>query len=118
MGDFQKLDVWKEAHKLTLEIYKLTAKLPKSELFILVSQIRRAAISVESNIAEGEGRFGKADRLKFFVDVRASIKEVLTQLLLIRDLYSELSDSANILFNRYEILIKRLNNLITYRRKS
>ena len=116
MGDFQKLDVWKEAHKLTLEIYKLTTKLPKSELFILVSQIRRAALSVESNIAEGEGRFGKADKLKFFVDSRASIKEVQTQLLVIRDLYPELVTDAQELFNRYEVLIKRLNKLISYRR--
>lgn len=56
MGDFRELEVWQEAHKLTLEIYKLTEKLPRSEQFGLISQIRRASVSVESNIAEGENR--------------------------------------------------------------
>ena len=116
MGDFQKLEIWKEAHLLTIKIYKLTDKLPKSELFVLTSQIRRAAISVESNIAEGEGRFGKADRLKFFVDSRASIKEVQTQLLLIKDLYSNISKESLGVFERYDVLIRRLNSLISYRR--
>lgn len=116
MGDFQKLEIWKEAHSLTIQIYKLTEKLPKSELFVLTSQIRRAAISVESNIAEGEGRFGKADRLKFFIDSRASIKEVQTQLLIIRDLYSNLAKESLEIFERYDVLIRRLNSLINYRR--
>lgn len=116
MGDFQKLEIWKEAHLLTIKIYKLTDKLPKSELFVLTAQIRRAAISVESNIAEGEGRFGKADRLKFFVDSRASIKEVQTQLLVIKDLYSNLSKESLEVFERYDVLIRRLNSLINYRR--
>lgn len=110
MGDFQKLDVWKEAHKLTLEIYKLTAKLPKSELFILVSQIRRAALFVESNIAKGEGRFGKADKLRFFVDSRVSIKEVQTQLLVIRDLYLELKNDSQEIFDRMKSLLRGLTN--------
>ncbi|HSX18942.1 MAG TPA: four helix bundle protein [Candidatus Saccharimonadales bacterium] len=118
MGDFQKLEVWKEAHSLTIEIYRLTDELPKSELFGLTSQIRRAAVSVESNIAEGEGRFGKADRLKFFIDSRASIKEIQTQLLIIKDLYTQLSVRALNLFDRYEVLIKRMNSLINYRRKN
>lgn len=118
MGDFQKLEVWKEAHLLTIKTYKLTDKLPKSELFVLTSQIRRAAISVESNIAEGEGRFGKADRLKFFVDSRASIKEVQTQLLLIKDLYPKLSKETLDVFERYDVLIRRLNSLISYRRRN
>ncbi|OGD88166.1 hypothetical protein A3J17_04890 [Candidatus Curtissbacteria bacterium RIFCSPLOWO2_02_FULL_40_11] len=117
MSDFRDLEVWKEAHALTLEIYKVTNKLPKSEQFVLISQIRRAAISVESNIAEGEGRYGKADRLRFFVDSRASIKEVQTQLLIIKDLYKTVSEETLGLFDRYEILIKKLNSLINYRRK-
>jgi len=74
MSDFRDLEVWREAHALTIEIYKLTFRLPKSELFVLTSQIRRAAISVEFNIAEGEGRYQKVDRLKFFINARTSIK--------------------------------------------
>lgn len=118
MSDFQQLKIWQEAHSLTIQIYKLTDKLPKSELFGLTSQIRRAAVSVESNIAEGEGRFNKADRLKFFVDSRASIKEVQTQLLIIRDIYPSNKNEAENLFTKYEVLIKMMNSLIKYRRKN
>lgn len=118
MSDFRNLDVWKVAHGLTIRIYKLTERLPKSEIFVLVSQLRRAAISVESNIAEGEGRFHKADRLKFFVDARASIKEIQTQLLLIADLYAELSKEADALFEEYEVLSRRISSLINYRRQN
>lgn len=116
MSDFRQLEIWKEAHKLTIEIYKLTNKLPKSELFVLTSQIRRAALSVESNIAEGEGRYHKADRIKFFVDSRASGKEVQTQLLVTKDLYEHISNQAENLFERYEVLVKRITSLINYRR--
>lgn len=116
MSDFKDLEIWKEAHFLTIAIYRLTDKLPKSELFVLTSQIRRAAISVESNIAEGEGRYHKADRLKFFIDARASVKEVQTQLLLIKDLYKSLAKDAELLFGKYDVLIKRITSLINYRR--
>lgn len=118
MSDFRQLKIWQEAHSLTLQVYKLTEKLPKSELFILTAQIRRAAISVESNIAEGEGRYHKADRIKFFIDSRASVKEVQTQLLIIKDLYQNLSKESEVLFDRYEILVRRITSLINYRRKN
>ena len=67
MGDFRKLEIWQKAHELTLKIYHSTSKLPKSEQFGLVSQIRRAAVSVESNIAEGDSRYSKKDKIQFFV---------------------------------------------------
>lgn len=118
MSDFRNLEVWKISHGLTIKIYKLTDSLPKSEIFVLVSQLRRAAISVESNIAEGEGRFHKADRLKFFVDARASIKEIQTQLLLIVDLYLGLSENASVLFEEYDVLSKRMSSLMNYRREN
>lgn len=118
MSDFRKLEVWKEAHLLTIQIFKLTDKLPKSEIFVLTSQIRRAAISVESNIAEGEGRFHKADRMKFFIDSRASAKEVQSQLLLIKDIYKELAQESEELLDRYEILNRRMTSLINYRRNN
>ncbi len=57
--NFTDLNAWKESHKLVLEIYKVTKNFPKEEIFGLSSQIKRAAISVTSNIAEGFGRFSK-----------------------------------------------------------
>jgi len=118
MSDYEKLEVWQKAHSLTLKIYMLTKRLPKEEQFGLISQIRRAAISVESNIAEGESRYSKDDKIRFFIDARSSAAEVETQLLLIADLYPHLSDESRDLRSEYKILGKRLNSLISYRRKN
>lgn len=57
MGDFTKLKIWRKAHELTIRVYTLTRKLPKEEDYVLKPQTRRAAVSVESCIAEGETRF-------------------------------------------------------------
>lgn len=116
MGDFRKLEVWQEAHGLTLAVYKLTYKLPKSEQFGLIPQIRRASISVESNIAEGENRYSSKDKIQFFIVSRGSIAEVKTQLLIISDLYNNIKDKSLDIFEKYSKLEKRLNSLIAYRR--
>ena len=65
MKDFRKLSVWVKAHSLVIEIYKGTADFPKSELFGLTSQIRRAGSSVPANIAEGCGRDSDSDFARF-----------------------------------------------------
>lgn len=83
---FTDLDVWKEAHKLTLLIYKYTKNFPKSEVFGLSSQLRRAVVSIESCIAEGFSRFYYKDRLNFYYDARGSIAEIQTQTITSRDL--------------------------------
>jgi len=98
---FTDLDVWKEAHKLTLLIYKYTKDFPKSEIFGLISQLRRAAISIESCIAEGFSRYHYKDRLNFYYDSRGSIAEVQTQTITSHDLeyftenmFSEIMDQS------------------------
>ena len=116
MGEFKELKIWQKAHELTIKIYMLTNGLPKSELFVLVSQLRRAAISVESNIAEGENRYSVADKNKFLIDARASCAEVRTQLLLVSDLYEDLKKDATNLEEEYRILAMQINKLISYRR--
>ncbi len=116
MGSFTDLKIWQNSHKLTLKVYALTSSLPKEELFGLTSQLRRAAISVESNIAEGESRYIEKDKLNFFVQARSSAAEVQTQLLLVQDIYSRLSAKASELKNEYELLSKQINSLITFRR--
>ena len=118
MADFTNLLVWKTSHLLALEIYKITRELPKEELFGLVSQIRRASVSVVSNIAEGETRYTAKDKLNFFIQARSSIAEVKSQLLLIKDLYKNVALKIDKIINDYEVLGKQLNNLITYRRKT
>lgn len=83
---FTDLDVWKEAHKLTLLIYKDTRSFPKLETFGLISQLRRAVVSIESCIAEGFSRYHYKDRLNFYYDSRGSIAEVQTQSIIAKDL--------------------------------
>ncbi len=83
--DFKDLVAWQKAHRLAVDIYKSTESFPKSEQFGLTNQIRRAIVSVGSNVAEGFGRRTKADRVHFYDVARASLHEVQAQLLIARD---------------------------------
>src|SRR4051812_26016151 len=74
--DFRNLQVWTKAHKLTLEVYKLTANYPKDELFGLRSQMRRCAASIGSNIAEGCGKIGDAELNRYLIIAMGSASEL------------------------------------------
>ena len=86
MKDFRKLSVWEKAHSLVIEVYKITADFPKSELFGLTSQIRRAVASIPANIAEGCGRDSDADLARFLQMSLGSASELEYHLLLAHDL--------------------------------
>lgn len=86
LEDFRQLNVWKKAHKLVLDIYKLTAKLPSEEKFGLTSQMRRAAVSVPANIAEGFKKRGKPDKARFYNIAQGSLEELRYYLILSKDL--------------------------------
>ena len=77
---FQDLIVWQKSHKFVLEIYKLTQNFPKTELYGLTSQIRRAAISIPANIAEGFKRRGNKDKLRFFNISYVNTTELVKQI--------------------------------------
>jgi four helix bundle protein len=83
---FQQLEVWQEAPKLVLEVYKATRNFPADERFCLVSQMRRAAVSVPANIAEGFKRRGRAEKSHFYNIAQASLEELRYYLILCRDL--------------------------------
>jgi four helix bundle protein len=83
---FEQLEVWKAAHKLVLTVYKITEKFPTEERYGLVSQMRRAAVSVPANIAEGFKRRGRADKAHFYNFAEASLEEVRYYVILCRDL--------------------------------
>ena len=83
---FEDLVVWQKSHQFVLEIYGLTQAFPKFEIFGLTSQIRRAAVSVPANIAEGFKRKGKADKKRFFNISQGSLEEVRYYLILANDL--------------------------------
>jgi len=83
---FEDLTVWQEAHKLTLEVYKLTAKFPGSEKYGVVSQLRRCSSSVPANIAEGFGRATTRELLRCLQIARGELEETRYFVLLSRDL--------------------------------
>jgi len=83
---FTNLETWKEAHKLVILIYKMTKGFPKEEMFGLTSQIRRAAVSVTSNIAEGYGRRHLKEKINFYYISIGSLSEIENQLLIARDI--------------------------------
>ena len=83
---FTDLQVWQEAHKMVLVVYKITKKFPKQEIFGLVSQICRASVSVTSNIAEGFSRQSYKEKLRFYYISLGSLTEIQNQLLIAKDL--------------------------------
>ena len=83
---FKDLIVWKKAHQWVLKIYRFTSSFPTREQFGLTSQLRRAAISIPANIAEGFKRRGNPDKARFYNIAQGSIEECRYYLLLARDL--------------------------------
>lgn len=83
---FQELVVWQKAHALVLRIYRETTNFPKHELYGITSQLRRAAVSVPANIAEGYRKLGLADKVRYFNIAQGSLEEVRYYLILSRDL--------------------------------
>ena len=79
-SDFRELKVWQKAMDLAVEIYSIVKLLPQQELFVLSDQMRRAAISIPSNIAEGQGRDSMKEFIRFLSVARGSLRELSTQL--------------------------------------
>ena len=84
--DFTELIAWQKAHQFVLEIYSITSRFPREELFGITSQIRRAAVSIAANIAEGYSKKGRKDKARFFNIAQGSLSECKYYLILIRDL--------------------------------
>jgi len=92
IGSFRELRVWQLGMEVTEQVYRLTAEFPKSEVYGLSSQMRRAAVSIPSNIAEGQGRDSSKEFLHFLAIAFGSICELETQLIL-ANRFSYLSDN-------------------------
>jgi four helix bundle protein len=86
MRDFRELKVWHKAHSLTLDVYRATKSFPREELYSLTNQIRRAAVSIGANIAEGAGKDSRPEFSRFLQIAMGSASELEYQLLLSRDL--------------------------------
>ena len=93
MKTYEKIIAWQLAHRLVLEVYRLTATFPSIEQFGLTSQLRRAAVSIAANIVEGRARNTSKDFLNFLHIARASLEECEYHLLLAKDLaYISIAD--------------------------
>jgi four helix bundle protein len=113
-SDYRDLEVWQKARALATCVYRLSATFPRHELFGLSSQMRRAAVSVPCNIAEGHGRRTNADRINFFVIARGSLLEIETQALIATDLeYADVSAADTVVARTMEVT-RLLNGLIRY----
>jgi four helix bundle protein len=84
--NYKDIVVWQKAIELVIEIYRVTAHFPREEMYGLTSQLRRAAVSIPSNIAEGQGRATKGEFIQFLGHARGSLCEVDTQILIARRL--------------------------------
>jgi four helix bundle protein len=111
-SSFQDLRVWREAIKLAVAIYGATEKFPKHELYGLTSQIRWAAVSVASNIAEGKGHRSSREFCNFLFHARGSLLELQTQLIIARELKDLPQTDAEALLAQAASAARGLNALI------
>lgn len=109
IDSYRKLIVWQKSFQLVKDIYLLTKTLPEDEKFGLVSQMRRCAMSIPSNIAEGQQRNNAKEYRQFLGVARGSAAELSTQLLLVQDLYSK---DVTLLLEEVESIQKMLYALL------
>lgn len=109
MKMFKDAIVWQKGYQLTLLVYEYTKTFPKSEEFALKSQLRRAAVSVISNIAEGFKRLGKKEKLFFYTVADGSLEEVKCQMMLAKDLLYLNSESYLV----FELLADEVGKLLS-----
>ena len=115
-SDYKQLQVWQKGMDLTEEVYRLVKQLPREETFALSDQLRRAAVSVPSNIAEGHGRGTDKEFIKFLTIARGSLLEVETQLLICNRMNLISSSNSQLAQSLIVEIGKMLNALISYRR--
>lgn len=118
---FTDLNAWKESHKLLILIYQITRQFPREELYSLVDQMRRAVISITSNIAEGFGRQTYREKIQFYYIAQGSLIEVKNQILAAKDIgylkkedFDKLTFQANIAHQLLQGLITSSKRFINH----
>lgn len=106
------LVVWEKAYEFALAVYRVTASFPNDEKYVLTSQLRRAALSISANIAEGKGRATEKDFLRFLHIARGSLEECKVYILFARDLSYINKQSHDELISSSEEIGRMLNGLI------
>lgn len=108
-SNFEDLNIWKEAHRFVLNVYKLTKCFPKDEIFGLTSQFRRAAISVPANIAEGFRKKGISDKLRFYNIAQGSSDECRYYVILSHDLEYISQNEFDEMYEQINLVSRLLN---------
>lgn len=106
LQSYKELIVWQRSMELVKEIYKITDQFPHSELYGLTSQMRKAVISIPSNIAEGYKRRGLGEYIQFLSIAEASAAELETQILIAKDIYPSIN------FSRVETLLYEVQKML------
>jgi four helix bundle protein len=121
MTDFKKLLIWQRSHNLVLEVYSISKKFPKDEIYGLTSQIRRCAVSVPSNIAEGSGKNTDAELARYLVIAMGSFSELEYQMILARDLdfiniveFEKMNNEINESKKMLNVFISKIKTRIKY----
>jgi four helix bundle protein len=109
---WKDLEVWKKAHKLVLEVYRITETFPNNEIFGITNQLRRASSSIPANIVEGQSRNTTKEYLQFLYNARGSLEEIRYFLLLAKDLQYINIAEHDLLEQNSEAVSKMLNGLI------
>lgn len=107
---FENLVVWQMAHKFVLDVYRHSKDFPREELFGLTSQYRRAAVSIAANIAEGYGKKGVNDKLRFYNIAEGSINECRYYIILSKDLEYVNKAQSDLLYSELSIVQKLLSS--------
>lgn len=110
--EFTDLNVWKEGHKLVLMLYNVTNNFPQSEKYSLIDQMRRAVVSITSNIAEGFGRQSYKEKIQFYYLSQGSLIELKNQLLISRDVGYFNNETYLDIKNQADICHKLLQGII------
>ena len=105
---FEDLIVWQKAHQFVLSVYSITSEYPKSEIYGLTSQFRRASVSIPANIAEGFKRKGTADKLRFKNIAQASLEECRYYIILAKDL----KYTTNEVSQNFRVMIEEVSKIL------
>ena len=114
MMDIENLQIWKLGVKLAKDVYLLTERFPKREIYGLTDQIRRAAVSIPSNIAEGKGRSTAKDFVHFLNTARGSLYELKTQLYIAREIEYLTEEDFSSLHKQIENLSHKIVSMIKF----
>lgn len=111
-ASFKDLRVWHEAMKFAIEVYRVTTQFPRHELYGLSQQLRRAAVSIPSNIAEGKGHRSDREFGNYLLHARASLLEVQTQVMIAKELQYVSNEETLRLLEKADAIGRSLNSLI------